>query len=146
MDPIYEKLRKTPVQLEEEPYDFRRHSTVQVALRTLILSLLREASLYHKRGGCEFHPRHLSQRSSPFWKSMGNGNRSQRLEIKEVTKEAALQNGASDVHEKGQYACYNHLSHCIEVDTDSPPAQTVDLLFFETMNALQRVYFKKYSI
>lgn len=78
-----------------------------------------------------------------FGKVWETANRSQRLEIKEVTKEAALQNGASDVHEKGQYACYNHLSHCIEVDTDSPPAQTVDLLFFETMNALQRDIFQK---
>ena len=140
---IYDELIKITEMEEEEVSLYRQmDSSEQSQIRTWILRFFAKNHYLASPWNLNFTLTTMSTVHPLFAKAWEIANRHQRVEVREVKKEESDVQGSSNIHAKGQYACYDSTTHQIEVDRESAPTLKVELLFFETMNALQRGIFQ----
>ena len=134
--PIYAELQKIA---EMEAVEASLGPSEVFDLRSLILHFFAENHYLTRNWNFDFTLNILSTVHPLFAKAWEMANRHQRVVVKEVRKDESVVQ--SNIHAKGDYASYHCDTHQIEVAPEATPAYKVELLFLETMNAMQRELF-----
>ena len=136
--PIYVELQKIA---EMEAVEASLGLSQDVRIQKLDPEFLRGKTITSQAIGILILPSNILSAVHPlFAKAWEMANRHQRVAVKEVKKEESVVE--SNIHAKGDYASYHCDTHEIEVAPEATPAYKVELLFFETMNAMQREIFE----
>jgi hypothetical protein len=85
----------------------------------------------------------LLKRSPLFKKAWELVNKHTKITIIQLPYEGLKLGGDKPIHAQNEGACYFHDTHTIRLTPTKTYQQTIFFLVFETMNALQRISFKK---